>query len=181
MATDTATFAGGCFWCTEAIFKDLYGVERVLPGYTGGHSRNPTYEEVCSGETGHAEALNIGFDPELISYGDLLDVFFTTHDPTQLNRQGPDVGTQYRSAIFYHSDEQKTDAEAAIARAREIWEGEIVTELVRASEFWPAEHEHRDYFENNPDQPYCAAVVAPKVAKARAKWAEKLKAAARAK
>jgi len=179
MATDTATFAGGCFWCTEAIFKDLQGVERVLPGYIGGHTRNPAYEEVCSGETGHAEAVHIGFDPDLIGYDELLDVFFTTHDPTQRNRQGPDVGTQYRSAIFYHSNQQKAEAEAAIERAREIWDGEIVTELVSAGEFWPAEDEHRDYFEKNPDQPYCAAVVAPKVSKARAKWAKKLKSAVR--
>ena len=177
MPTDIATLAGGCFWCTEAVYKDLYGVERVLPGYTGGHTGNPTYEEVCSGETGHAEAVNIGFDPELIGYGDLLDVFFTIHDPTQRNRQGPDVGTQYRSAIFYHSDAQKAEAEAAIARARKIWDGEIVTELAPAGDFWPAENEHRDFFEKNPDQPYCAAIVAPKVAKARARWAKKLKSA----
>jgi len=175
MATENATLAGGCFWCIEAVFKDLKGVERVLPGYTGGQMKNPTYEDVCTGNTGHAEALHIAFDPDLISYGDLLDVFFTVHDPTQLNRQGGDLGTQYRSAIFYHSEEQRAEAEAAIARARKIWDGEIVTEITPAGEFWPAEAYHRDYFETNPDTPYCSAVIAPKVSKARQQWAAKLK------
>ncbi len=179
MPVETATFASGCFWCGEAVFKDLKGVERVVPGYTGGHARNPGYEQVCSGETGHAEALRISYDPGLISYGDLLDVFFTTHDPTQLNRQGNDIGTQYRSAVFYHDDAQKAAAEAARERAQKLWDDPIVTEITPAGDFWPAEKYHHDYFENNPDQPYCAAVIAPKVARARAKWREKLKPAAR--
>lgn len=174
-AIKEATFGGGCFWCTEAVFRDIEGVESVAPGYMGGHVENPTYQRVCDGDTGHAEVIHIRFDPERVSYADLLDIFFTTHNPTELNRQGNDIGTQYRSAVFYHDDRQKADAEAARAEAANLWDGEIVTEITRAGPLWIAEDYHHDYFANNPDQPYCAAVVAPKVAKARAKWAAKLK------
>ncbi|GAB4571121.1 MAG: peptide-methionine (S)-S-oxide reductase MsrA [Rhodothalassiaceae bacterium] len=172
---EQATFAGGCFWCTEAVFKDFEGVLSVAPGYMGGHKDNPTYKEVCSGDTGHAEVIHIAFDPERIAYSDLLDIFFTTHDPTERDRQGNDIGTQYRSAVFCHDERQKQEAEQALARAARMWDKPIVTEIVPAGRFWPAEDYHRDYFANNPDQPYCATVVAPKVAKARAKWAAKLR------
>lgn len=170
-----ATLAGGCFWCTEAVFKQLRGVENVEPGFMGGTTDNPTYKQVCAGGTGHAEVSHITFDPSVIRFAELLDVFFTMHDPTQLNRQGNDIGEQYRSAVFYHDDAQKADTQRAIEKAATLWNGAIVTEVTKAGIFWPAEDYHRDYFANNPDQPYCAAVVAPKVAKARKQWAEKLK------
>lgn len=172
---EEATFAGGCFWCTEAVFGDIEGVESVAPGYMGGHVENPSYQRVCDGDTGHAEVIHIRFDPARVSYADLLAIFFTTHNPTELNRQGNDIGTQYRSAVFYYDDRQKLEAESARAEAANLWDGEIVTEITRAGPLWIAEDYHHDYFANNPDQPYCAAVVAPKVAKARAKWAAKLK------
>ncbi len=172
---ETATLAGGCFWCVEAVYTDLQGVQSVVSGYMGGHADNPTYEQVCSGETGHAEVTQITFDPAVISYDQLLGVFFATHDPTQLNRQGNDVGTQYRSAVFYHWDSQRASAEKARAEALEIWDNPIVTEITRAVTFWPAEDYHQDYFANNPENLYCAAVVAPKVAKARQKYAHLLK------
>ncbi|MFN3419568.1 MAG: peptide-methionine (S)-S-oxide reductase MsrA [Pyrinomonadaceae bacterium] len=174
---ETATLAAGCFWCVEAVFDDLEGVTDVVSGYSGGHKENPTYAEVCTGETGHAEVVQITFDPKIISYADILRVFFTVHDPTTLNRQGNDVGTQYRSAIFYHNPEQKRTAEEIrdeIAAAG-IYGDPIVTEITPFDRFWPAEDYHQEYFANNPNQPYCAAVVAPKVAKFRRKYAARLK------
>ncbi|HEX8179097.1 MAG TPA: peptide-methionine (S)-S-oxide reductase MsrA [Pyrinomonadaceae bacterium] len=174
---EIATLAGGCFWCLEAVYKDLRGVERVVSGYTGGDKANPTYDQVCAGTTGHAEAVQITFDPQVTSYQELLEVFFTIHDPTTLNRQGADVGTQYRSAIFYHTPAQQAAAEEVIARltADKVWDAPIVTERVPAAEFYPAEAYHQEYFERNPGQPYCRAVVAPKVAKFRSKFLAKLK------
>ncbi|MFQ5348333.1 MAG: peptide-methionine (S)-S-oxide reductase MsrA [Rhodothalassiaceae bacterium] len=175
MSGETAYLAGGCFWCLEAIYKELEGVTSVRPGYMGGSAENPGYEQVCTGTTGHAETVEVTFDPAVIRFDDLLDVFFSIHDPTQLNRQGNDVGTQYRSAIFYRDAAQKAAAEAATARAAALWDDPIVTEVAPAGTFWPAEAYHQDYFARNPDQPYCAAVVAPKVARARARWAKRLK------
>lgn len=174
---ETATLAAGCFWCVEAIFDDLQGVEDVVSGYSGGHKENPTYKEVCSETTGHAEVVQIRFDPEVLSYADLLRVYFTVHDPTTLNRQGGDIGTSYRSAIFYHSDKQRQTAEQIIAEitAEGIYENPIVTEVTAFDKFWPAEDYHQEYFANNPTQPYCAAVVAPKVAKFRQKFVSRLK------
>lgn len=174
---DTATLAGGCFWCLEAAFVQLQGVERVTSGYTGGTVDDPSYEAVCEGDTGHAEVVQIEFDPAVIGFRDLLEVFFSIHDPTTLNRQGADVGTQYRSAIFYHNAEQRATAEAVIAEynAEKLWGKPIVTEVVPLTRFYPAEAYHRDYYARNPNQPYCLGVVAPKVAKVRTKWAGKLK------
>ncbi len=176
-STEIATLAGGCFWCLEAVFDDLRGVSSVVSGYAGGHKPNPSYQEVCSGKTGHAEVIQVHFDPQQISFRDLLDVFFTIHDPTQLNRQGNDIGTQYRSEIFYHSLEQKASAEQALAdmSAAEIWPGKIVTQISPLMVFYPAEDYHQEYFLNNPSQPYCMAVVAPKVLKARKKFVDRLK------
>ncbi|HEU5100196.1 MAG TPA: peptide-methionine (S)-S-oxide reductase MsrA [Roseiflexaceae bacterium] len=175
--SEVATLAGGCFWCLEAVYDQLKGVEHVESGYTGGHVHNPSYRQVCGGDTGHAEVVQLTFDPQVISFKDLLDVFFTIHDPTTLNRQGADVGTQYRSAIFYHSPEQKAIAEQTIAElnAAKIWGDPIVTEVVPAQTFYIAEDYHQEYFENNANQPYCRAVVAPKVAKFRKYFFEKLK------
>ncbi|HEX8847712.1 MAG TPA: peptide-methionine (S)-S-oxide reductase MsrA [Pyrinomonadaceae bacterium] len=174
---EVATLAGGCFWCLEAVFDNLRGVEAVESGYTGGSVENPTYRQVCSGATGHAEVVQITFDPRIVSFRELLEVFFTIHDPTTLNRQGVDVGTQYRSAIFYHSQEQKEIAEKTISElnAEEIWDAPIVTEVVPLDKFYVAEDYHQEYFQQNPSQPYCRAVVAPKVAKFRQKFLEKLK------
>ena len=174
---ELATLAGGCFWCLDAVFRDLRGVESVESGYSGGDVPNPTYYQVCEGTTGHAEVVQIKFDPEQVSYEELLEVFFTIHDPTTLNRQGADVGTQYRSAVFYHTPEQKQAAEQVIARlnAEGIWNKPIVTEVAPLAKFFPAEEYHQNYFEQNPNQPYCAAVVAPKVSKFRKKFIEKLK------
>jgi peptide-methionine (S)-S-oxide reductase len=174
---EVATLAGGCFWCLEAAFAELKGVERVESGYTGGRTPNPSYEQVCSGTTGHAEVVQITFDPEVVSFRDLLHVFFTIHDPTTLNRQGADAGTQYRSAIFYHSPEQRAAAEQVMAElgAEEVWDAPIVTELVPLERFYPAEEYHRDYYRRNPDQGYCRAVIAPKVAKVRKLYLDKLK------
>jgi len=174
---EIATLAGGCFWCLEAVYLELRGVVGVQSGYAGGHVPNPSYQLVCTGTTGHAEVVQITFDPDEISYRDLLDVFFTIHDPTTLNRQGNDVGTQYRSAIFYHSAEQKAAADEAIAEltAEKTWDDPIVTEVLPLKEFFPAEEYHRDYFRLHPDQAYCRAVIAPKVAKARKAYFEKLK------
>ena len=174
---ETATLAGGCFWCLEAVYLELKGVEKVVSGYAGGARPNPSYEQVCSGATGHAEVVRITFDPEEIAYSDLLDVFFTIHDPTTLNRQGGDVGTQYRSAIFFHSAEQERAARAAIAAltAAKTWPDPIVTEVAPAPEFYAAEDYHQNYFARNPNQPYCRAVVAPKVAKARKAHFERLR------
>lgn len=174
---ETATLAAGCFWCVEAVFDDLEGVEDVVSGYSGGHKDNPTYQEVCSETTGHAEVVRVRFDPDVLSYADLLRVFFTVHDPTTLNRQGGDVGTSYRSAIFYHSEEQRQAAIEVIAEISDagLYNNPIVTEVRPFEKFWPAEDYHQEYFANNTNQPYCAAVVAPKVAKFRQKFANKLK------
>lgn len=174
---ETATLGAGCFWCVEAVFDDLMGVEDVVSGYSGGHKENPTYQEVCSETTGHAEVVQVRFDPAVLSYADLLRVFFTVHDPTQLNRQGNDIGTSYRSAIFFHSDEQERTAREVIEEitAKGIYDKPIVTEVTKFDKFWPAENYHQEYFANNPNQPYCAAVVAPKVAKFRKQFVDRLK------
>lgn len=174
--TEIAIFAGGCFWCVEAIFKALKGVRSIEPGYIGGHVPNPSYKLVCEGATGHAEAIRIVFEPDIISYDVLLDVLFATHDPTQLNRQGNDVGTQYRSAVFTMGPQQEKAAQNGVERAGSVWDAPVVTEITKATEFYPAEDYHHDYFENNPGQPYCAAVVEPKVLKARAKFTHLLQA-----
>ena len=178
MARETATLAGGCFWCIETVFNQLRGVASAVSGYMGGHTANPTYKDICNGDTGHAEVVQVTFDPGVISYRELLDVFFTLHDPTQLNRQGNDVGTQYRSAIFWHTPQQKSEAEAVIAEltSAKSFGAPIVTEVTEATSFYPAEDYHQRYFEQNPYQPYCQFVVAPKVAKARAKYSARLKA-----
>jgi peptide-methionine (S)-S-oxide reductase len=173
----TAVFGTGCFWCSEAIFKELKGVVSVMPGYTGGTVADPTYRQVCSGTTGHAEVSQVVYDPELIGYDELLEVFWKVHDPTSLNRQGGDVGTQYRSSIFYSDDEQRTTAESqkAALNASGAWERPIVTEIAPLGEFYPAENYHHDYFANNPDQGYCQMVVRPKLEKFRKVFARKLK------
>lgn len=177
MATEVAYLAGGCFWCLEAAYLQLEGVEAVTSGYMGGTVDDPTYQAVCTGRTGHAETVRIEFDPAKITYEELLEVFFTVHDPTTLNRQGNDVGTQYRSAIFYVDDAQHETARQVIDRfTREgLWPGKIVTQVAPASKFYAAEKYHQNYFENNPNQPYCMFVVEPKVAKIRAKFASRLK------
>lgn len=161
------TFGGGCFWCVESCFNMLKGVDAAISGYSGGHKANPTYEEVCTGETGHAEVVQIAYDPKIISYEQLMDVFFFLHDPTQLNRQGNDIGTQYRSVIFYKDEAEKQKAEAALksSEASGRWNGKYVTELAKFEKFWPAEQYHQGYYNNNPTQPYCSAVVGPKIAK----------------
>jgi peptide-methionine (S)-S-oxide reductase len=176
-STQTATLAGGCFWCLEAVFDDLRGVLSVESGYSGGQTPNPTYRDVCAGVTGHAEVVRIAFDPNLLSFNDLLRVFFSIHDPTTLNRQGADVGTQYRSAIFYHDQTQKQAAEEIIVelQAAQLWPNPIVTEVSPLTNYYPAEDYHQEYFTNNPNQPYCAAVVAPKVTKFRKQFVERLK------
>jgi peptide-methionine (S)-S-oxide reductase len=174
---EVAVVAGGCFWCTEAVFSDLKGVQRVLPGYAGGAVANPSYEQVCTGRTGHAEAIEITFDPRILGFGDLLRIFFTTHDPTTLNRQGNDVGTQYRSAIFYRTEDQHRTAEEIVKEiAHEgIWKKPIVTEIVPFTSFYPAEEYHRNYFRRNPEKGYCQIVIAPKVAKFRHQYADRLR------
>jgi len=173
----TATLAGGCFWCLEAVFDEIKGVQAVESGYAGGHMNNPTYRAVCNGDTGHAEVVQVHFDPNVVSYRDLLNVFFAIHDPTTLNRQGADAGTQYRSAIFYHDDEQKKIAEELIKdlNAQQIWDRPIVTEVTKLDKFYVAEDYHQEYFARNPYQPYCMAVVAPKVSKFRKHFLELLK------
>ena len=177
MAHEIATFGGGCFWCTEAVFLELRGVEKVESGYAGGEMANPSYEAVCTGRTGHAEVIQITFDPTAISFRDLLEVFFATHDPTTLNRQGADVGTQYRSAIFYHSPEQQAAAEAMIAERNASGEfaSPIVTQVVPYANYYPAEEYHQNYYAEHPTQSYCSAVIPPKLAKLRQKFAAKLK------
>ncbi|MFN8449294.1 MAG: peptide-methionine (S)-S-oxide reductase MsrA [Anaerolineae bacterium] len=177
MATEVATLAGGCFWCLEAVYDELKGVEDVVSGYAGGRRPNPSYEQVCTGTTGHAEVVQIAFNPDEVSFRDLLDVFFTIHDPTTLNRQGADVGTQYRSAIFYHSPEQKAVAEQTIRELTEaqVWDNPIVTEVTPLDTFYPAEAYHQEYFRHHPDQGYCRVVIAPKVAKFRKHYLERLK------
>ena len=173
-----ATLAGGCFWCLEAVYDELQGVQRVVSGYAGGDMPNPSYQQVCSGRTGHAEVVQITYDPNVVTYRDLLEIFFTIHDPTTLNRQGADVGTQYRSAIFYHDEEQRRAAEEIIAEleGERAFANPIVTEVTALDEFYPAEDYHQDYYENNPNQPYCMVVVAPKLAKFRKKFTELRKA-----
>ena len=178
MASETAIFAGGCFWCTEAVFKDIIGVNSVESGYIGGTKPNPTYREVCDGNTGHAEAIRVTFDPDQVRYADLLDIFFATHDPTQLNRQGNDVGTQYRSAIFPQTPEQSHQAMMAIERNQVNWPQPIVTTIEQSNEWWPAEDYHQEYWEGEGQRnPYCMAVIPPKLAKLRKGFAERSKAA----
>ena len=174
---EIATLGNGCFWCTEAVFERLEGVERVVSGYSGGHVKNPSYKEVCNGTTGHAEVCQIHFDPNTISYDEILDVFWHTHDPTTLNRQGNDAGPQYRSAIFYHSEAQKESAQASKDKMDNSGEfnDPIVTEITEFNIFYEAEDYHQDYFANNPNQPYCTFVVAPKVKKFNAKYSDKIK------
>jgi peptide-methionine (S)-S-oxide reductase len=174
---ETATLGGGCFWCLEAVFDDLRGVESVVSGYAGGHVRNPSYEHVCAGTTGHAEVVQVTFDPAEVSFREILDVFFTIHDPTTLNRQGGDVGTQYRSAVFHHDDAQKRTAEEAIRdlEAEGVWENPVVTQVVPLTEFYPAEDYHQEYFARNPRAGYCQVVIAPKVSKFRKQYLSRLK------
>lgn len=174
--SELATFGGGCFWCLDAAFRQLRGVERVVSGYAGGARPNPTYEQVCSGATGHAEVIQITFDPGIITYRDLLGVLFTIHDPTTRDRQGNDIGTQYRSVVFHHSPEQEAAVREVIAslESERVWPDPIVTAVVPFSVFYPAEDYHQDYFNKNPSQPYCAAVVAPKVSKVRKQYFDRL-------
>ena len=169
-----ATFGGGCFWCTEAAMKVLDGVESVTSGYAGGDTDDPTYREVCSGRTGHAEVVQVEYDPEVIGYDDLLEVFFATHDPTQLNRQGPDVGSQYRSIVLYHDETQREQAEAYIDALAPEYDDEVVTEVEPLDRFWRAEEKHQDYFERNPRDAYCRIHAKPKVEKVRKRFAEKV-------
>jgi peptide-methionine (S)-S-oxide reductase len=174
---ELATLAGGCFWCLEAVFDELKGVESVESGYSGGHVQSPSYAQVCDGNTGHAEVVQVTFDPQVLSYKDLLTVFFTIHDPTTPNRQGTDIGTQYRSVIFYHHEGQKKEAEAVIREivAAKLWDDPVVTEVIPFDRFYIAEDYHQEYFRKNPFQGYCRAIIAPKVAKFRHKFAERLK------
>lgn len=173
--TTTFVLAGGCFWCLDAAYRVLQGVQKVDSVYTGGNTKNPTYEEVCTGHTGHAEAVSVTFDPNVLPEQVVLDAFFTMHDPTQLNRQGGDIGTQYRSAMFYSDEEQKIKFEKAKERAAQLWESEIVTEITPLSEVYMAEDHHQDFFANNPDQAYCLAVAVPKVMKVRAAFSSYIK------
>jgi peptide-methionine (S)-S-oxide reductase len=168
--TEVATLGGGCFWCVEPIYQDLKGVLKVESGYTGGQTDHPTYEQICTGQTGHAEVIKITFDPDIIAFRDIVDIFFTVHDPTTLNRQGNDKGTQYRSAIFYHSPEQETAATAAKTAAAALWDDPIVTEITPAATFYKAENYHQNYYKTNPYQPYCMVVIAPKVKKFRERF-----------
>jgi peptide-methionine (S)-S-oxide reductase len=179
--SELATLGGGCFWCIEAAFEQLRGVEHVVSGYSGGHVTDPSYKQICTGTTGHAEVVQIRFDPTELTFQDLLRVFFTVHDPTTADRQGNDVGPQYRSAIFYHSPEQKADAEAVIAEIESegVWDSPIVTEVTPFERFYPAEGYHQEYYRNNPNQPYCRIVINPKVTKFRKAFAERLKPAFR--
>lgn len=174
---ETATLAGGCFWCLEAVYDQIRGVEHVTSGYSGGFVVNPTYRQVCDGQTGHAEVVQVEFDPAVITFREILEIFFALHDPTTLNRQGGDVGPQYRSAIFYHTPEQKATAQAVIAElnAAQIFDKPIITEVTGVTRFYPAEDYHQEYYSNNPNQPYCQVVVSPKVAKLRKNFAGKLK------
>jgi len=173
MASETATLGGGCFWCLEAVYQELKGVRHVESGYCGGHVPNPSYEQVCSGSTGHAEVVHIEFDRQAVSYREILEIFFTIHDPTTPNRQGNDVGTQYRSVIFFHSPEQEETARQVMAEMACVWDAPIVTELLPVPAYYKAEEEHQNYFRQHPLQGYCAFVVAPKVAKFRAHFAAK--------
>lgn len=172
--TKKAVFGGGCFWCTEAIFPQLKGVKKVTPGYAGGETENPNYESVCSGNTGHAEVIEIEFDPNIISYKELLEIFFNTHDPTTLNRQGNDAGTQYRSIILYSSEKQKREAEDLISKIGPEFKNPIVTEVKKLDKFYPAEEYHREYFKKNPDKAYCQFVISPKVKKFLSEYSKKI-------
>jgi peptide-methionine (S)-S-oxide reductase len=178
MATETATLGGGCFWCLEAVYQELKGVLQVESGYTGGHAADPTYEQVCEGSTGHAEVVRVTFDPAVVSYRELLEIFFTIHDPTTLNRQGNDIGTQYRSVIYHHSPEQLDTAKHVIAEMANVWDAPIVTEVSPAGPYYKAEQYHQNYFRQHPLQGYCAFVVAPKLEKFRKIFADKVKAEA---
>lgn len=181
MTIETATIAGGCFWCTEAVFNDVIGVQSVSSGYIGGKVDHPTYKQVCGGDTGHAEAIRVTFDRDQVSYGDILDIFFATHDPTTLNRQGNDVGTQYRSAIFPHSPEQEAEAKAAIERSQPNWPDPIVTSIEPLATWWPAEDYHQEYWQGEGQRnPYCLAVIPPKLQKLRKSFAARSKAKAEA-
>ena len=175
MASETAVLGGGCFWCTEAVYLEVKGVTSVESGYTGGQVPDPTYEQVCTGDTGHAEVVKLAFDPDVIPYHDLLEIFFTIHDPTTLNRQGNDVGTQYRSVIYHQSPEQEATARRVIAEMANVWDAPIVTELSPAQPYYRAEDYHQDYFRQHPLQGYCAFVVAPKVAKFKKTYANRLR------
>ena len=173
--TEIATLGGGCFWCVEAFFQDLKGVSRVESGYSGGKEENPTYKEICSGLTGHAEVIQVHYDPAIIDYADILEIFFTVHDPTTLNRQGNDSGPQYRSVIYFHTPEQEMIANAAKVAAQNIWDDPIVTEITAFDRFYVAEQYHQNYFKDNPFQPYCSIVISPKVRKFRQKFADRMK------
>jgi peptide-methionine (S)-S-oxide reductase len=174
---EVATLAGGCFWCIEGVFREVNGVENVVSGYTGGTTVNPTYEQVCTGKTGHAESVQVSFNPSKLSYREILEIFFSVHDPTTLNRQGADVGTQYRSAIFYHNEQQKRVAEELIRELSKanLWDRPIVTQIVPLDTFYPAEDYHQEYFSRNPEQAYCQMVISPKISKFRKQWTEHLK------
>lgn len=177
MTSETATLGGGCFWCLEAVYQEVRGVLHVESGYTGGHVRNPEYEQVCEGSTGHAEVVQLTFDPALVSYREILEIFFTIHDPTTLNQQGNDIGSQYRSVIYYHSPQQQATAKQVIAEMANVWDAPIVTELSPEETYYKAESYHQNYFRNHPLQGYCAFIVAPKVAKFRQTFTDKLKTA----
>jgi peptide-methionine (S)-S-oxide reductase len=181
MVEDVAVLAGGCFWCTEAVFNDVVGVSSVESGYTGGSAANPTYKQVCGGDTGHAEAIRVTYDPDIIGYGELLDIFFAVHDPTQLNRQGNDIGSQYRSAIFPQNDEQEREARHALERAQAHWDGKVVTTIEPRSDWWPAENYHQAYWEGEGQQsPYCIANIPPKLQKLRKSFQARVKSEAAA-
>lgn len=177
---EQATLGGGCFWCIEAALKQVQGVGRVVSGYAGGQTEAPTYEQVCSGTTGHAEVVQVTFDPTVLPYADLLEVFWSVHDPTTPDRQGADVGTQYRSVVLAHDDGQEATARRVLAEVQAYFDAPVVTEIARLDRFWPAEAYHQDYYARNPDEGYCAVVIAPKLARLRARWAHRLKAAATA-
>jgi len=173
---EIATLAGGCFWCIEAVFELVRGVDKAVSGYAGGNIVSPSYYDVCTGMTGHAEVVQLTFDPDVVTYREMLDLFFVTHDPTTLNRQGPDSGTQYRSAVYYHDDAQREQAEAALSAAQSLWPNPIVTEITAMPEFYPAEDYHQEYFRMNPGQGYCQVIIAPKVAKFRKEHLEAIRA-----
>ena len=177
VSSEIATLAGGCFWCIEAVFREVDGVDKVVSGYAGGSTVNPTYQQVCTGQTGHAEAVQVRFNPSKISYQEILEIFFSVHDPTTLNRQGADTGTQYRSAIFYHNQQQKAVAEELIGELNKahLWKKPIVTQIVPLDTFYPAEDYHREYFSRHPEQAYCQMVISPKVNKFRQQWAKRFK------
>jgi peptide-methionine (S)-S-oxide reductase len=174
---EVATLAGGCFWCIEAVFREVDGVENLVSGYTGGATVNPIYEQVCTGKTGHAEVVQVSFNPSRISYREILEIFFSVHDPTTVNQQGADMGTQYRSVIFYHNEQQEAVAEELIGELNKahLWKKPIVTQIVPLGTFYPAEHYHREYFSRHPEQAYCQMVISPKVTKFRKQWTQRLK------